>query len=713
LGTAGHIDHGKTSLVKALTGTNTDRLPEEQRRGMTIELGFAEMAIGDARFGVVDVPGHERFVRTMVAGATGIDLALLVVAADDSVMPQTVEHVEILRLLGIDRGVVAITKCDVVDASMVELVQEEIRELLRAVAGGTCGDMQSGGCEKGFSHQRDGEPSPRPSPKGRGGEDGARKDSRTSRDSAASPRHRVAASVEAAHWGLANAEIVPVSSITGAGVDELKQAILRAAAHVVRPSAANPFRIAIDRVFTVQGRGTVVTGSVLRGCVHPADTLEILPAKLTCRVRDMQTHGTAEQELGRGQRAALNLSGIDREKIERGCELATPGYLEPSHIIDVRLDYLRTCERPLKSTQSARLELGTSEAPVRVVLHGVDRFAQGESAYAQLRSGEPIVSAHGQRFILRDETAVRTLGGGRVLRPVARRRRVDAAEAIASLARLESDDPAVRVEEVLRASGFHPPRELQICLRAGVELSEVGTVLARLEQENRWQRVAGTDFRATPGAVDDLSRRLVSWLERYHRAHPELPGRPADSVLGWLERVTGHKSLARPFLEDLIRRKCVSRLGKFIAAPAFAPSLSAADEKLLADMIEEICAGEFQPPALAELRSAGTADKKRLARLATLAVAMGELVAVDATIYLHSASEAKLRVVVGELISREGGVTVSQMRETLSTSRKYAVPFAEYLDRVKFTKRVGDQRVLVAPLPVTSNRDPAAAEPRS
>jgi selenocysteine-specific elongation factor len=573
----------------------------------------------------------------MVAGATGIDIALLVVAADDSVMPQTVEHLEILRLLGIERAVVAITKCDMVDAPMVELVQEEVRELLR------------GGPQAGSG---------------------------------------------AAESGLADAEIVAVSSVTGFGLDELRQAILRASNGVVRPATSTPFRMAVDRVFTVQGRGTVVTGSVLRGRVCPGDALEVFPGKLACRVRDMQTHGAAEQELARGQRAALNLGGTTREEIARGSELATPGYLEPSHILDVKLDYLGTCDKLLRSAQKGRLEMGTAEVPVRVVLHEGDRLAPGQSAYAQLRSGEPIVSAYGQRFILRDESAVRTLGGGRVLRPVTRRRRADEGETVASLKRLDSGDAVARVEEVLRVSGFRTPTALQICLRAGVEVDEVPGLLERLERDGRWQRVGGTETRATPGAMEDLAARLLAWLERYHRSHPELPGRSADSAIGWLERVTGQKALARPFLEDLLRRKVVSRLGKFVAKPSFAPSLSGADEKLLAEMIEEIRRGEFQPPALNELRSAATADKKRIGRLATLAMAMGELVSIDGAIYLHSANEAKLRSVVAEAISREGAVTVSQVREALQTSRKYAVPFLEYLDRVGFTKRVGDQRIL-------------------
>ena len=627
LGTAGHIDHGKTSLVIALTGTNTDRLPEEQRRGMTIELGFAELVVNDTGFGVVDVPGHERFVRTMVAGATGIDIAVLVVAADDSVMPQTVEHVEILHLLGIHECVVAITKIDVVEASMVELVAEEVAQLL-----------------------------------------------------AGTP--------------LEGAAICPVSSVTGAGIAELKQAIYAVSQRIERQTPRTPFRMAVDRVFTVQGRGTVVTGSVLRGQVSAGDTLEVWPVGEPCRVRDLQAHGVQQERLARGQRAAINVSGIDRERIQRGAELATPGYLQPSRMIDVQLRCLASYGRPLKSTATVWLEIGTTEVPVRVVLFEGDSLGPGASAYAQLRSGEPITVAYGQHFILRNASATRTIGGGIVLRPVARRKRRDSVGEIEALRRLEHGDVAQRVAEVLRLAGFTAPTDLQVCARAGVELGELAGVYERLKEEGRWIRVQGTEVYATPAAIAELTARLLGWLERHHRAHPDQPGRLMDSVLGWLERVTMNRALARPLFDRLVQGKSVKLLGKFVCSPAFAPSLSTADERVMESMVTAIRKGGFHPPSLEELATTSNVDGKRMARLATLAVALGELVVVAPDLYLHVEAEKQLRAKVAELITRVGPVSVAQVREALDSSRKFAVPFVEYLDRVGFTKRVGDQRVL-------------------
>jgi len=627
LGTAGHIDHGKTSLVIALTGTNTDRLPEEQRRGMTIELGFAELVVGDTGFGVVDVPGHERFVRTMVAGATGIDIAVLVVAADDSVMPQTVEHVEILHLLGIRECVVAITKIDVVDASMVELVAEEVGQLLSGTP-------------------------------------------------------------------LEGAAICPVSSVTGAGIAKLKQAIYDVSQRIERKTHRTPFRMAVDRVFTVQGRGTVVTGSVLRGQVSAGDTLDVWPVGEPCRVRDLQTHGVQHEQLARGQRAAINVSGIDRDHIQRGAELATPGYLQPSRMIDVQLRCLASYGRPLKSTATVWLEIGTTEVPVRVVLFEGNSLGPGASAYAQLRSGEPITTAYGQRFILRNASATRTIGGGTVLRPVARRKRRDSAGEVEALRRIEQGDAAERVSEVLRLAGFNPPTDLRVCARAGVELDELPAIYARLKEEGRWIKVQGTEVYATPATIAELTARLLGWLERHHRAHPDQPGRLLDAVLGWLERVTGNRALARPLFDRLVQAKTVKVLGKFVCSPAFAPSLSPADERVLQSMVAALRSGGFHPPSLEELSTASRVEEKRMARLATLAVALGELVVIASDLYLHVEVEKRLRAKVAELIAGVGAVSVAQVREALDSSRKFVVPFVEYLDRVGFTKRVGDQRVL-------------------
>jgi len=628
LGTAGHIDHGKTRLVHALTGTDTDRLPEEQRRGMTIELGFAELTIGNMQFGVVDVPGHERFVRTMVAGATAVDVALIVVAADDAVMPQTVEHLEILHLLGVSRAVVAITKTDVVETDMVELVAEDVRNLL-------AGSL------------------------------------------------------------LEQAPICPVSSATGEGLDRLKAAIVEVARDVPARPASGPFRMAIDRVFTVKGRGTVVTGSVLRGAVATGDLLEVWPHGDTCRVRDLQTHGVANDSIACGQRAAINVSGIDRERLQRGSELATVGYLQPSRMIDVHLHCLSSCERPLKSSSNVRLGISTVEMPVRVVLYDSQQLQPGASVFAQLRSGQGLTSTYGQRFIIRDETASRTIGGGAVLRPVARRKRRDYSTEVEILHAIQAGSAKDRVEQVLRIAGTTMPSDLHVCAHTGVELDDLPGIYEHLKAEKRWVPIPGTELHVVPSAIDDLSHRLTAWLARYQRSHPEEPGRHVDAVLGWLGRLT-NPALARPLFDRLLHENVFKLLGSYVCLPQFAPSLTGADERLMAAMLAEIRDGGFQPPSLDTLTIAGQADRKRLQRLAKLAVALGQLVQLDAKLFLYSDVEQRLRVQVAELIQREGGVTVADVREALDSSRKFVVPFLEYLDRVGVTRRVDDRRVLAS-----------------
>ncbi|MCC7293056.1 MAG: selenocysteine-specific translation elongation factor [Phycisphaerales bacterium] len=631
LGTAGHIDHGKTSLVKALTGIDADRLPEERARGMTIELGFAHFDAGDCRFSVVDVPGHERFVRTMAAGAQGIDVAVLVVAADDSVMPQTVEHVEILELLGVRCGVVALSKADRVDADMVRLVGEEVAALLKPT-------------------------------------------------------------------GLDGAEIVPVSSITGAGMEELKAAIVRAAGRVKQTRLDPPFRMCIDRVFSVQGRGLVVTGSVLRGSVSCGDALELLPAGLPCRVRQLQSHGEESSALSRGTRAALNLIGVERDGVERGMELATPGYLAGSRVIDVRLSCLPTHVHGIRSTSRARLCMGTRESVVRIVLLHGGTLAAGESAHAQLRCGQPLAATFGQRFILRDETAARTLGGGIVLRPAARRRRIAASVEQAALQRLEQGSATDRLEESLRASGFTPLTGLRACAATGIEPDELPAIHAELSASRRWVLLPGAKTRVVPAVLQELLDRLTAWMTRFHRENPDAPGRAIDAVIGWLER-RGDRALGRVLFEHFLNGGAFKILGKFVCLPQFAPALSRSDERALQHMIEAISSGGFSPPTLDEIRFPEAVDRKRLARLATLAVATGQLVHLKEQLYLSPGQEQRLKEKTAEAIQLAGGASVSQIREALDTSRKYCVPYLEYLDQIGWTRRVGDVRVLASMQP--------------
>jgi selenocysteine-specific elongation factor len=626
LGTAGHIDHGKTSLVRALTGVDTDRLPEEQRRGMTIELGFAELPLDGVTFGIVDVPGHERFVRTMVAGATGIDVALIVVAADDSVMPQTVEHVEIVHLLGITSAVVAVTKRDLVESDLVELVAEEMRELLAGTE-------------------------------------------------------------------LADSPVLPVSSTTGDGIPQLREVLRAAAENVTPPSTDLPFRMPVDRVFSVAGRGTVVTGSVVTGRAAPHDTVTIWPGGVSARIREVQSHSRSTERVIAGQRAAINLQGVDKSQLNRGSELAAEDAVTPTRWLDAHLHCLASHLQPIRNHTRVRLCLGTREVTARCVLLDTPDLPAGESALVQLRCREPLIAGFGQRFIVRDENAARTAGGGVVLRAAQRRISARMADEIDGLKCLRDGTPAQRIAEVVRYLGWSPPDTERIALATGVARDTVADHLQTLQNAGELTTLDGTRQPLSVRFLEGFERRCTTWLAGYHQRHPDDPGCLRESYLGFLERKS-NRTLARAMLDRLIARKAVRALGRYVCLPQFAPALSAEDERVMEQVLELLRAAAHQPPALAELVQQTGATRQRVEKVTKVAVALGELVRVDANIVLHAACAQDMRSLLTELYTASGPFTVSQLRNALNTSRKFAVPLAEYLDRIGFTQRSGDTRTI-------------------
>jgi selenocysteine-specific elongation factor len=623
LGTAGHIDHGKSTLVKALTGTDPDRLPEEQARGMTIELGFAPLDLPGARLGIVDVPGHERFVRTMVAGATGINIGLLVVAADDGVMPQTREHVDILDLLGIRHGLVAISKIDVVDAARVSTVSEQVSEELR-----------------GTTLER---------------------------------------------WPH-----VAVSALRGDGLEELKQRLGEIAAILPVGQRSEVFRMAVDRVFAVRGRGTVVTGSVLRGRIEAGGALEWLPSARPCRVREVQSHGSTQQGVHFGQRAALNLTGVERETIERGHELATPGALIPSRYLDIRVRLVARMERPWRSHRRVRVSLGTREAMAMMVLLDADELAPGQNGPAQLRFNEPIVAGYGQRLIIRDETAQRTLGGGTVLRPNSYRfrQRFDPSQ-IAMLRALESDDPLVRLGVVLRDRETRSPVRLA-CL-AGVEPGEIPTLLERLRAEGVLTRLGEGEVHRD--ALTEWSTRALAYLGRHHQRHPAEPGVLTDRFIGRLEKWCSQQR-GRDLLARLEQEKVIERRGPYVALAAFRPALSPDDARLLEGLVAEISAAGLDPPDWPKLKVVAGLSRQRSNYLSELARSEPRLVQVAPNLYVSTEAVETLKRAVRELGRAGRRFRLAEVRDALSLSRRAVLPLLEYLDRTRLTRRVGDERVV-------------------
>jgi len=635
LGTAGHIDHGKTALVKALTGVDTDRLPEEKRRGITIELGFAELPLGPFRLGIVDVPGHERFVRNMLAGATGIDLALLVVAADESVKPQTREHLEILKLLRLTCGVIALTKCDLPEPDWLDLVEEEVREFVAGTF-------------------------------------------------------------------LADAPLVRTSAVTGLGLDDLRAALQRAAeraADSLRSRQTGQFRMAIDRAFSIAGHGTVVTGSVLSGAAKVGDELDIEPGALRVRVRGLQNHGRSVGEVHRGQRAAINLAGVHHEQLGLGHELAAPGHLVPSQRLTVRLNVVRSAPRPLKNRARVRLHLGTAELMARVVLLDRDVLVPGDWAPAQVFFSQPAVTTWGQPFVVRSESPVTTIGGGEVLDPDAPKLRRGQEQTLRQLADLGADDPLRRTSAALYFRAWKPWQPQDLARIAG---TDDGAAICRALVE----RGDLVEFVVPPArtvhahrlVLAELCARVAAVLQKMHAQFPLQPlldrARLASRFAYLRSDALGGDGLLAAVLARMAAAGRITLTERGVALAGHGPQLSQQQRELLERIVAIYRAARFQPPTVQQVQAQVSRNQAAVPELIRLAASQGRLIAIAPDFYLHADLERQMRDTLAERLAHAGGLTVSQIREILDTTRKYAVPLCEYLDRTGFTERQGDLRIL-------------------
>jgi len=631
LGTAGHIDHGKTALVKALTGVDCDRLPEEKARGITIDIGFAALELGQHRLGVVDVPGHERFVKNMLAGATGIDLALLVVAADDSVMPQSREHLDILKLLGLRHGVIALTKCDLVDETTREVVELEIREL---VAGSF----------------------------------------------------------------LAEAPLVPTSASTGQGLAELRAALAAACDEVAAagdPLSALPFRLAIDRAFVLQGHGTVVTGTVLSGQLHAGDEVEWQPAGRRVRARTLHSHSEQVAVIGRGMRAAVNLAGIDIADVRRGQELAAPGYLVSSRTLTAQVTVPAGAPRPLKHRLPVRVHLGTAEVMGGLALLEGDTLSPGETALAQLFLDEAVTAVWGQPFVLRESSAATTLGGGRVLQPAARKIRRRDADAVTRLRSLATGSPVERVGAVAWAKGTGGFTESDLVREAGVAPPDSPSLIAKQQAAGNLVEVQAGPRRLLlhVNALREIESRVLDVLARLHAAQPLVSAHERSRVQACLDYL-GDDALVGAVVDRLAATRQVIADGRRIARADFKPKLSINQRKLKDRIVAAHAASPFQPPEPASFAGSAGGNAAGLRDIFEVAVAEGYLVRVSDDIYLHADADAEFRRrVLARLAAGGPGLTVAEIRDLLGTTRKYAVPFCEYLDRIGVTRRQGDFRI--------------------
>ncbi|MGL6072646.1 MAG: selenocysteine-specific translation elongation factor [Fimbriiglobus sp.] len=620
LGTAGHIDHGKTALIQALTGTNCDRLPEEKARGITIDIGFASLELPGVRFGIVDVPGHEKFVRNMLAGATGFDVVLLIIAADDGIMPQSREHLEILDFLGVSRGIVVLTKADLVDSETLELRRLEIEEWLR-------------------------------------------------------PSRLQAAS------------ILPVSSLSGTGIPELRAELTRLAAEVPAALESGPFVLAIDRAFSVAGHGTVVTGTVASGRVaieeevtlHRADGIE-----RQLRVRGLHQHHTAVSHVIRGQRAAINLAGLELDEVGRGDTLSTSGALLPSRLLSVQVRASGS-SRGLRQRLPVRVHLGTSDLEATLLLLDADTIRPGQTGLAQLYLRGFVSTSWGQRFVLRDSSGSSTLAGGVVLQPLATPIRRRSLAAIEHLERLASAEATSRISAAVWFTGFEGLPRSRFHQFAGTYDTTAEEVITFVKLPDRlFHRQRITEIEAA----------LLARLGSLHQQQPICTNHAMEVVLSTLTQIP--PALLKAVTQRLTETKSILASENRLSLASFQPKLSQQQRKWKEQIVRELADAGLAPPEWMSFLPKVSNQKKLLSEILEVACAEGQLVAVSAEFYLHKEAEQKLIQDLIRLLSDGRGRTVSEIRDALQTSRKYAVPFCEYLDRIQLTWRVGDVRVLVS-----------------
>ncbi len=635
IGTAGHIDHGKSALVRALTGVDPDRLPEEKQRGITIDLGFADLSLApDLHAAIVDVPGHERFVKNMVAGTGGIDLCLLVVAADEGVMPQTREHVDICRLLGIRRGVIALTK---IDLTPDPAWQEEVLADLGRELAGTFFE--------------------------------------------ASPRVRV-------------------SSRTGQGLAELRQLLLEAGREVPPRNASAPPFLPIDRIFSAQGFGTVVTGTLLTGQLRADDAVDIVPdpgGKLRkVKIRALQSHGREQPEALAGQRVAVNLSGVAREELSRGQTLCAVGF-EPSRDFESRLELVAGAE-PRPARFSAILYAGTAKSEVRVRLWGAERLSPNEAAFARIHAREPLALFAGQRFILRGFAPIpgrgTTIGGGRVLDPHPPRRRTREVQArLERLRRLDTGSLAERLSVLLDGRELAGAGAAELALETGEGLSEVQAALEQIAAGDGLIRTHPEHQRAVGAGARALAlERARRILERFHRENPLLPGMPAEALRQRLQPELSPR-VFRALLDDFCRRGALAVTADTVRLSSHRVQLSgqrAGQSEKLAALFDQAGLAPPRPEEAAQRLSCGV---KEVHELLSHLARSGRLIRVSAELFFSAPAIEELRARLRQHLASRGAITTQEWKGLVGQSRKFAIPLAEYFDREKMTLRVGDRRV--------------------
>ena len=626
LGTAGHIDHGKTSLIRALSGIDTDRLKEEKERGITIELGFAHLELpSGVRLGIVDVPGHEKFVKNMVAGATGVDLVALVIAADEGVMPQTREHLEICKLLNVRHGLVVLTKIDMAEPDWLDLVREDVSEYLSGTF-------------------------------------------------------------------LADAPVVEVSSVTGEGLDELVKTLDGLVREIPDKAEGHLFRLPVDRVFTMKGFGTVITGTTVSGRIGLGDEVSVYPQGIHSKIRGIQVHGREVNEVRSGLRTAVNLQGVERAMIRRGNILATKDSLRSTYMVDVVLELLPSSPRKLKNRAKARFHTGTSEIISTVVLLDREELERGETCFAQIRLDEPTTVLRMDRYVLRSYSPVRTIGGGEVLNALPRKKKRFSEPILSEIRRLHEGEPKEVVELFVSQGRFQGVEEAELPFLTNTRKKGLDETLKALKAQKRvtlYDKERGvlihTDF------MEKARVEVIGTLEQYHRDFPLKTGLSKEELRSRTEGADNPK-LFNYLMTHLAQEDIIVLDKEFVRLKDHKVVLAQDQEKIREKLEQAYLKSGLQPPYFKELKATfpGSTGKEVL----EVMVKDGVLLKVKEDLYFHRNAIERLEGALVDFLKEHGEITTPQFKDITGVSRKYTIPLIEYFDLAQLTVRVGDSRVL-------------------
>ncbi len=629
-GTAGHIDHGKTSLIKAATGINTDRLKEEKERGITIELGFASIDLPSGQhLGIVDVPGHEKFVKHMVAGAAGIDIVAMVIAADEGVMPQTQEHLEICTLLGIKHAFVVLTKIDMVDEEWLELVLDDIKSFIQ-------GTFLEDSC------------------------------------------------------------IVSVSSTTGQGIDEFIRTLDKLCAQIPSRPPSAFFRLPVDRVFTMHGFGTVITGSLISGNVRVGDSVMLYPSLINSKVRGIQVHNQSVDVAESGMRTAINMQGLEKAVIQRGDILASPNALKPNYMLDVALHYLGSSKKPLKNRAQIRFHSGTAEILGIVILLENDELAPGEDTVAQIRLEVPIATVKDDHFVLRSYSPVKTIGGGQVLNPIPSKHKRFKPKIIENLKALCHRSPEEIIAYHVSRSGFQGVPIVDIKIMANLSDKRLRTAIQGLLSKKTLVQIDKENKIYIHGdSLELLKKQASAHLIAYHKTNPLKKGMPKEELKSKLPSYL-HTKLFNLILNLLIKAETVMHEKDTVRMANHEVSLGMDQTVLRKNILEQYRSSRLMPPYFIALCKTLDAEIAQAKDVLLLLVNEGLLVKVKEELYfdVDAISDLKKRLVC--FLETDGEITTPQFKEMTGASRKYVIPLIEYFDAQNVTLRVGDIRKLRA-----------------